>query len=206
MGGQKLKMLFHVHPAVVPCFKDPVWMATEINSGDEDVRVEDDLQDRLRALRMVFLISEGRKPDLFASLRASAINASKVSRSGSVIVLSMRTSSLPMTTNCDPVLRLSCFRILSGMTTCPLDDIFVVATSAIPPPVCAILLVRLYARKDRRARKMRAFGVVVPPGASPAFVYEGVLNVPFVQLMLTSFLCGMAFLPLRGYYFSRQEK
>src|SRR4030042_3723210 len=46
---------------------------------------------------------------------------------GGEIALRITTSSLPSTTNCDPSFSLSFFRIFSGMTTCPLEDILVVA-------------------------------------------------------------------------------
>lgn len=42
------------------------------------------------------------------------------------------TASLPATTtNCEPDFNPSCFRIASGITICPLEDILVVAISVI---------------------------------------------------------------------------
>jgi hypothetical protein len=59
----------------------------------------------------------------------------------------MTTSLSPTTTNCEPVFNFSRLRIDSGMTTWPLDDIFVVAKSAIYAPPKVIVIVKYNHRK-----------------------------------------------------------
>jgi hypothetical protein len=64
-------------------------------------------------------------------LRASAINVLNSPIEGGVMDLSMTVSFSPMTTNCDRDFRLSSFRILYGITLCPLEGSFIIDTFSI---------------------------------------------------------------------------
>ena len=75
--------------------------------------------------------SRGFMPAVRACLRALRISRSNCFMEGTVSVFRITTSPSPTTTNCDPADRFMRFRSSSGMTTCPFDDIFVVATAII---------------------------------------------------------------------------
>jgi len=96
-----------------------------------------------------------RKPDTFTRCLSPLMIVLHLADSAQAKNLSVFVEYLLRNSQNEPALRLSCFRMLSGMTTCPLDDIFVVATSAIPSPLRDILLVRSYPGRSGRARELQ---------------------------------------------------
>ena len=111
------------------------------NARDQNIGVEDDLHFLFRTAAIALEISEDLIPWVLACFLARRINPSKSFMDGAVRVLKMMASPSPMTTNWDPAASWSLSRISSGMTTCPLEDIRVVASRL----MAIFLLVRLHA-------------------------------------------------------------
>src|SRR3990172_1601169 len=116
---------------IAPSFKNFIGRSSKKNTRNKNIRVEDYPHFLPRTLATASVISECFRPAFLPCWRASAINASNSFIDGEDIALRITTSSSPTTTNWEPVLNLSRLRISSGMTTWPLEDIFVVAKFAI---------------------------------------------------------------------------
>lgn len=98
-------------------------------------------------------------PASFAIFLASAISSSNTSRLGGEIFLRITTSLSPTTTNWVPAFKLSCFRMFSGITTCPLEDILVVEIFAIAHlSSFHVLQVRKYGSLLRKSSWIFYFG------------------------------------------------
>src|SRR5229473_3732153 len=100
------------------------------DSGNNNVSIEDCL-DRHVARRLTLAIADFKSafftPAFLASARARLKSSWNSSSLGGVMTLRITASPWPMTTNWSPSLSPRSLRTSSGMTTCPLDDSFVVA-------------------------------------------------------------------------------
>lgn len=102
--------------------------SSEEHGRNEDVGVEDDPH-RERTALIAAETSDLRRPASRAARRAFAMRESNSSSEGAVIGRSTIASALFATTNRTPAFRRIRRRMDSGMTTCPLEDSFVVVTS-----------------------------------------------------------------------------
>ena len=99
---------------------------------DDHVRIKN--EPYLCPLTLAIALAMSDRFILFVALacfRAFSMMASKSGIEGRVMVLRMTATSSPPTTNRSPALSPSWFRTSSGITICPLDDNFVVATDAV---------------------------------------------------------------------------
>jgi hypothetical protein len=117
----------HLNEPIVPGFQNFVWRPAEKDAGNNNVGVDDNSHLLFRIFSIACVMSECLSRTFRALPRASAIKSSNSSMAGGEIALRMTTSFSPITINSEPVFNLSLFRISSGITTWPLDDILVVA-------------------------------------------------------------------------------
>jgi hypothetical protein len=104
------------------------------NTGNENICVKYNLHLRPRIFVTTASTSDFLNPALRACCRARPIKSLNSLTEGAEIALRITTSRLPTTTNCVPTFNPNRSRISSGMTTCPLDDMRVVAKLSIDTP------------------------------------------------------------------------
>ena len=117
-------------------FKDPERITGKEQARDQDIGIQDDPHFFCALAALTALAtSDAFMPAFFAWARVCASSSSKSSIDGGWMTLKM-SASLPSTTmNCVPGFIPRRFLVSSGMTTCPLEVIFVVEKliTAAPP-------------------------------------------------------------------------
>lgn len=120
-GKQKLNL------TITPGFKNLIRGPFKEDARNENIRVEDNSHLWPRTLATATLTSDLFNPALRACRLARPIRSLNSLTGGDEMALRITTSRFPMTTNCVPAFNPRRPRISSGMTTCPLEDMQVVA-------------------------------------------------------------------------------
>jgi hypothetical protein len=161
-GKQKLNL------TVTPSFENLVRRSCKENTGNENICVKNNLHLRPRTLATAASTSAFLNPALRACFLAWPSRSLNSLTEGAEIAFRITPSRFPTTTNCVPAFKPNRSRISSGMTTCPLDDIRVVAKLSIDTSFLTSKIISWFRRSVNKY-------VLIRPGSPTPWIYPSSL-------------------------------